>query len=104
MTKTEAEELDQFLAELGTNFSKYVRDSISLKQERTPITKRKPIVQPPKADPELLLALGRIGNNLNQVARALNTLKITDRYEEFSYIECLKVLQEIQDQLHETLK
>lgn len=59
----------------------------------------------PKADPKLLRELGRIGNNVNQVARALNYLCHGDREQQqrFSFVECLHVLQCIQAELHAVL-
>ena len=45
---------------------------LALNQEKQKRRKRK---QPIKVDPDLIYHLGKIGNNLNQVARAVNTAK-----------------------------
>lgn len=51
------------------------------------------------------MELGRVGTNLNQCARALNLIKNDkaselDLTQEFSFIECLQVLQAIQEDIH----
>ena len=38
-------------------------------------SKLKVVRQPPKTDPALLFQIGKIGNNLNQVARSLNLIQ-----------------------------
>ena len=57
------------------------------------------------ADPKLLREIGQIGNNINQIARALNYLCNADRQQQqrFSFVECLHVLQRIQAELHAVL-
>ena len=70
--------------------------------------RREKFIRPsaPKVDPELLRELGRIGNNINQIARSLNRLcleKQADR-ERFSYGMCLKILGEIQQELYQYLQ
>lgn len=59
----------------------------------------------PNVDPKLLMELGRIGNNINQIARSLNLLCIqrTEDIEKFSFIDCLDVLANIQSELHQQL-
>ena len=52
------------------------------------------------ADPVLLLALARLGNNANQLARAIHTNAL--RGERIDTLRCLRVLAEIQREL-ETL-
>jgi hypothetical protein len=48
------------------SLSKYVRHLLS----NEPMQRR---ARPPEVDPMLLAAVGRAGNNLNQIARAMNT-------------------------------
>ena len=47
----------------------WARIMIQGNQKELPVTRRPP---PPAVDPKLLAAVGRIGNNLNQIARAAN--------------------------------
>lgn len=56
-------------------------------------------------DPAFLLELGRIGNNINQIARSLNILCLRDpKYQaDFSFMSCLAVLDQIQTELHQHL-
>jgi hypothetical protein len=73
-----------------------------------PIKQKKHHRPPPKVAPELLFELGRIGTNLNQVARALNVIKNDkeaelDLTEQFSFIECLQALQLIQTDIHSVI-
>jgi hypothetical protein len=59
----------------------------------------------PKIDPELLRALGHIGNNVNQIARSLNYLCLqhTEKIQLFSFIDCIDILEHIQYELHKYL-
>lgn len=58
-----------------------------------------------KLDPAFLRELGRIGNNINQIAKSLNILCLSQQKHkvDFSYIQCLAVLQNIQQLLHQHL-
>lgn len=60
----------------------------------------------PKIDPELLRELGRIGNNINQIAKSLNRLCLGKQadIERFSFGMCLHILSEIQQELHQHLE
>ncbi len=58
----------------------------------------KPKKAVPKVDPELICHLGLIGNNLNQIARKLNTL------ETFDQIKLLLVLSNIQNEIERLSK
>ena len=49
------------------------------------------------ADPALLLAISRLGNNLNQIARALNEASM--QAQRVDTLRCLQVLVEIQREL-----
>lgn len=59
----------------------------------------------PRADPILLLELGRIGNNINQIARSLNflCLKQNEDIQQFSFLDCIDILSQIQIDLHQHL-
>ncbi|MCF9000282.1 plasmid mobilization relaxosome protein MobC [Acinetobacter nectaris] len=60
-----------------------------------------------RIDPELLVELNAIGNNLNQIARALNILKQEDNGLEnrvnFDYLQCLFILENISNEITQTL-
>ena len=49
------------------------------------------------ADPALLLAVSRVGNNCNQLAHAIHTNAL--RSERIDALRCLRVLAEIQSEL-----
>lgn len=102
MAEKEVKELDEFLNEIGMSFSAFVRQAVSLRQ---PLKSSKPArrykAPLPQVDPDLLLELGRIGNNINQIARSLNYINADQLLRaELSFIECLKILQRIQDDIH----
>lgn len=102
----EAEKLDDFLANMDLSFSQFVRDAVALRQSvaKATMKKRVAIASPPQVDPALLLEIGRIGTNINQVARSLNILKNDEAQAElraqFSFAECLGVLQQMLQELH----
>ena len=64
-TPPEWKRVCEVAARLGVTRSAYVRQ-----QTLTAARRRQPV--PADLDPELRRELGRIGNNLNQIARALN--------------------------------
>ena len=53
----------------GLTLGEWARAMIQGNQQSLPVLRRAP---PPAADPKLLAAVGRCGNNLNQLARAAN--------------------------------
>ena len=53
----------------GLTLGEWARAMILGNQQSLPVLRRAP---PPAADPKLLAAVGRCGNNLNQLARAAN--------------------------------
>lgn len=61
-------------SELGTTLSNLIRSRMGVAQRsrNKPLRKRGPVA---KADPQLIAALARVGNNLNQIARWANTHK-----------------------------
>lgn len=118
LTKLEAEQLEKYLNDHDLNFSEMVNTLISqkIKSEFSTVSaepieifseqkkKRQRIKQPPKADPALLFQIGRIGNNLNQLAKSLNILRQdTKSVSNFSFLECFHVLSQMQKDLHHWL-
>ena len=115
ITSDEKTKLDNFLNKYNLEFSDFAKhllwtaidsseqkDYVTFNFKLKSKTHHRP---PPKVDPDALYELGRIGTNVNQIARALNTIKnIIDSdlnlAEQFSFIECLQALQVIQDDLH----
>ena len=63
--------------------SEWARIMILGNQKDLPSTRRP---QPPAADPKLLAAVGRIGNNLNQIARAANRNDLPDQRELLAHL------------------
>ena len=67
-----------------------MQDAVTVRQfqdeEKQPRTKIKTVVEIvkryQKTDPDLLLELSKIGNNINQIARALNIIKNADAQEQ----------------------
>jgi hypothetical protein len=66
-----------------------MKDAVTVRrpeEELQPRTKIKTVVEVvkryQKTDPDLLLELSKIGNNLNQIARALNIIKNADPQEQ----------------------
>ena len=59
----------------------------------------------PELDPKLLRILGGIGHNVNQIAHSLNLIcgYQRDVIGQFSFIDCLEVLVDIQQQIHKYL-
>ncbi len=67
----------------------------SIEEERKPRLKIKTVIEIVKRfqriDPALLLELSRIGNNLNQIARALNIIKNSDSLREQRKLEYFRL-------------
>lgn len=119
LTALENEQLEAYLAQHGLGFTEFANqlisekimsdsptviaedqtlDTIPKKQEKKVITK---VMQ---ADPALLFQVGRIGNNINQIAKALNQIQHDkNAVAEFSYLECLHTLDLIQTDLKDVL-
>jgi len=120
LTKLEAEQLEKYLDDHDLNFSEFVNAFITQKimsefptvlvEEQgvssldSKKSKSKATKQPPKIDPALLFQIGKIGNNLNQVAKSLNLIKQDQQSRiNFSFIECLHTLSSIQSDIHEII-
>lgn len=118
LTDLQLEQLEQHLQKENTNFTDFIhslierevmQDAITVKQPQDEIkptrTKIKTVVEVirryQKTDPTLLLELAKIGNNLNQIARALNIIKNADQQEQrkLDIFSVLLVLKGIQSEL-----
>ena len=115
LTELQLEQLEQHLEKENTNFTDFIlsliqreimQDAVTVRRpeeyERKPRTKIKTVIEVvkryQKTDPALLLELSKIGNNLNQIARALNIIKNADPQEQrkldiFSIVFVLKGIQ-----------
>ena len=116
LTELQLEQLEKHLEKEGTTFTDFIhsliqrevmQDAVTVKrpteeEELKPRTKIKTVVEVvkryQKADPNVLLELSKIGNNLNQIARALNIIKNADPQEQrkldiFSIFSVLKGIQ-----------
>ena len=118
LTELQLEQLEQHLKKENTNFTDFIhslierevmQDSITV-QRSTPKptrTKIKTIVEVVKryqnTDPELLVELAKIGNNINQIARALNVIKNADLQEQrqLDTFNLMVVLKNIQTELQQ---
>ena len=123
LTVDEKNQLDDFLEKRNLQFSDFnnrlIKNAISAEfhlvempdhylKPTFPLKQKKHHRAPPKVDPAVLFELGRVGTNLNQCARALNLIKNDkaselDLTQEFSFIECLQVLQAIQEDIHSVI-
>lgn len=114
LTELQLEQLEQHLEKEQTTFTDFIlsliqreimKDAVTVRrpeEELQPRTKIKTVVEVvkryQKTDPDLLLELSKIGNNLNQIARALNIIKNADPQEQrkldiFSIFSVLKNIQ-----------
>ena len=115
LTELQLEQLEKHLEKEGTTFTDFIhsliqrevmQDAVTVKrpteEELKPRTKIKTVIEVvkryQKADPNVLLELSKIGNNLNQIARALNIIKNADSQEQrkldiFSIFSVLKGIQ-----------
>ena len=119
LTELEAKQLEKYLGDHDLNFSEFVNALIGQKiMSEFPTvlaepldatadskkSKSKIVRQPPKTDPALLFQIGKIGNNLNQVARSLNLIQKDKKLiNDFSFFECLYTLSLIQSDIHEVI-
>ena len=115
LTELQLEQLEKHLGKEGTTFTDFIhsliqrevmQDAVTVKrpteEELKPRTKIKTVIEVvkryQKTDPNVLLELSKIGNNLNQIARALNIIKNADPQEQrkldiFSIFSVLKGIQ-----------
>ncbi len=107
LTELQLEQLEQHLEKEQTTFTDFILSLIQREIMKDAVTVRRPEeeLQPvevikcyQKTDPDLLLEFSKIGNNLNQIARALNIIKNADPQEQrkldiFSIFSVLKGIQ-----------
>ena len=125
LTELQLEQLEQQLKKENTNFTDFIhslierevmQNAITVQQHPVEIkplrTKVKIVVEVvkryQKTDPALLLELAKIGNNINQIARALNIIKNADPLEQrkldiFSIFLVLKAIQTELEQVFPSL-
>ena len=120
LTDLQLEQLEQHLKKENTNFTDFVQsliqrevmqDAITVKrpteEEPKPRTKIKTVIEVvkryQKTDPNVLLELSKIGNNVNQIARALNVIKNADPQEQrqLNIYSIFSVLKSIQTELEQ---
>ena len=118
LTELQLEQLEQQLKKENTNFTDFIhslierevmQNAITVQQHPVEIkplrTKVKIVVEVvkryQKTDPALLLELAKIGNNINQIARALNIIKNADPQEQrkLDILKIFLVLKAIQIEL-----
>lgn len=118
LTELQFQQIEEHLKKEGTNFSDFVhsliqrevmQDAITVHQqpqeEKQPRIKIKTVIEIvkryQKTDPDLLLELAKIGNNINQIARALNIIKNADPQEQrkLDIFNIFRVLKGIQNEL-----
>lgn len=115
LTELQLKQLENHLKKENSEFSDFLHSLIQrevmqdvvtvqysqaeLKQLRTKVKTVVEVVKHyQKTDPILLRDLGQIGNNINQIARALNIIKNADQQEQrkldiFSVLLVLKIIQ-----------
>ena len=120
LTELQLEQLEQHLKKELSTFTDFIhsliqreimQDAIAVgrpkEEELKPRTKIKTMIEVvkryQKTDPNLLLELSKIGNNLNQIARALNVIKNADPQEqrELDIFSIFLVLKGIQTELEQ---
>ena len=119
LTELQLEQLEQHLEKEQTTFTDFIlsliqreimKDAVTVRrpeEELQPRTKIKTVVEVvkryQKTDPDLLLELSRIGNNLNQIARALNIIKNANPQEQrkLDIFSIFLVLKSIQTELEQ---
>ena len=118
LTPLQLEQLELHIEKERTNFTDFIHSLIQrevmhdavtvrgmIEEDAEPRLKIKTEVEIVKlyqvTDPALLLALSKIGNNLNQIARALNIIKNTDPRDQrkLDIFRVLLVLKGIQNEL-----
>ena len=119
LTELQLEQLEQHLEKEQTTFTDFIlsliqreimKDAVTVRrpeEELQPRTKIKTVVEVikcyQKTDPDLLLEFSKIGNNLNQIARALNIIKNADPQEQrkLDIFSIFLVLKSIQTELEQ---
>ena len=94
---SEKQALTARAARAGLPFATLMREALGLTEAR----RRRPV---PKVDPELVRAVARIGGNLNQIARWLNTAQAQGQVPAIDAITVAARLVAIERALSETLE
>ena len=105
LTEQQVLRIETYLSQHDLNFSEFVIYLIEQTLNQEPIKIKKKIAKPsPKVDPKLLLELGKIGNNINQLAKSLNIIRQDpSHFNQFSFFQCFNTLSEMQLDLHDCL-
>ena len=119
LTELQLEQLEQHLEKEQTTFTDFIlsliqreimKDAVTVRrpqEELQPRTKIKTVIEVvkryQKTDPNVLLELSKIGNNLNQIARALNIIKNANPQEQrkLDIFSIFLVLKSIQTELEQ---
>ena len=120
LTELQLKQLEQYIQRENTNFTDFIHsliarevmhDAVTVQQTHDEIkparTKIKTVVEVvkryQKTDPDLLIELAKIGNNINQIARALNIIKNADPLEQrkLDIFNIFLVLKAIQTELEQ---
>ena len=120
LNELQLEQLGKHLKKEGTTFTDFIHSLIQREIMQDAVTVKQPILEEKqhrikiktvvevikryqKTDPVLLLELGKIGNNLNQIARALNINKNADPHEQrkLDIFSVMLVLKGIQTELEQ---
>ena len=120
LTELQLKQLEQYIQRENTNFTDFIHsliarevmhDAVTVQQHLEKVkpvrTKVKTVVEVvkryQKTDPALLLELAKIGNNINQIARALNIIKNADPQEQrkLDILKIFLVLKAIQTELEQ---
>ena len=120
LTELQLKQLEQYIQKENTNFTDFIHsliarevmhDAVTVQQTHDEIkparTKIKTVVEVvkryQKTDPDLLLELAKIGNNINQIARALNIIKNANPQEQrkLDILKIFLVLKAIQTELEQ---
>ena len=123
LTELQLKQLEQYIQRENTNFTDFIHsliarevmhDAVTVQQTHDEIkparTKIKTVVEVvkryQKTDPDLLLELAKIGNNINQIARALNIIKNANPQEQrkLDILKIFLVLKAIQTELEQVFK
>ena len=120
LTELQLKQLEQYIQRENTNFTDFIHsliarevmhDAVTVQQTHDEIkparTKIKTVVEVvkryQKTDPDLLHELAKIGNNINQIARALNIIKNANPQEQrkLDILKIFLVLKAIQTELEQ---
>ena len=119
LTELQLEQLEQHLEKEQTTFTDFILSLIQREIMKDAVTVRRPeeelqqrtkiktvvevVKRYQKTDPDLLLEFSKIGNNLNQIARALNIIKNANPQEQrkLDIFSIFLVLKSIQTELEQ---